>query len=544
MPVVNINYSDLVSLIGKDIERNELIKKIPMIGVSLERFDEKEISVEVFPNRPDLLGVEGIARAMKSFIGIEKGLKKYDISPPKISLKIDKSVEKVRPYIGGAIVRNVKMDEETIVSLMEMQEKLHFSIGKNRKKMAIGVHDFDRVTPPFVYKAVEPDKIKFVPLGWEEEMSMREILERHEKGIEYAHLLKDHEVYPVILDKNENVLSFPPIINGQLTALNYETRNIFIDVTGTDMNAVLSSLNIISTALAERGGMLEQVIIEGRKKLITPDLTPQKNELKIDYVKKILKIENVSGIIESLEKMGHDVEKGGDKLFVYSPPWRSDILHPIDLIEDVAIGYGYEKFEEVIPEAVTFGKSFSFSKIHNTMIGLGFNEVVTLSLSNPEKEFSKMRIEGKAVEIENPISVEHSILKQSLIPSLLEILSKNRHNELPQQIYEVGDVVLIDEGEARQKTMLSGVKISSKANFTECKSIVEAIIKNFGFEMDVEERKHKSFIDGRCASIIVNGEEIGYFGEIHPSVICNFELEYPVIAFEIHLSKLFPSMYE
>ncbi|HEC88913.1 MAG TPA: phenylalanine--tRNA ligase subunit beta [Thermoplasmata archaeon] len=544
MPVVNINYNDLISLIGKDIEKDELIKKIPMIGVSLERVDEREMSVEVFPNRPDLLGVEGIARAMKSFLGIEEGLKKYNILPPKISMNVDKSVEKVRPYIGGAVVRNVEMNEETIISLMEMQEKLHFSVGKNRKKMAIGVHDFDKINPPFLYKAVKPHEIKFVPLGWEEEMTMEEILEKHEKGIEYAHLLKNNDVYPIILDKNENVLSFPPIINGQLTALSYETRNIFIDVTGTDMNAVLSALNIISTALAERGGKLEQVRIIGKEEIITPDLTPQKNELQVDYVKKILEIKSISDIIESLKKMGHDVERDGDKINIYSPAWRSDILHPIDLIEDVAIGYGYEKFEEIMPKSVTFGKSFSFSKIQNTMIGLGFNEVVTLSLSNPEKEFLRMKIEGDAVQIENPISVEHSIIKQSLLPSLLEILSKNRHNDLPQQIYETGDIVLFERGKAKQKTMLSGVKISSKANFTECKSIVETILKNFGFKLEVEEREHNSFINGRCASIIINGEEAGYFGEIHPSVICNFELEYPVIAFEIDVSKLFPSLYK
>ncbi|HEC75868.1 MAG TPA: phenylalanine--tRNA ligase subunit beta [Thermoplasmatales archaeon] len=544
MPVVNVNYNDLISLIGKDIEKDELIEKIPMIGVSLERFENGEISVEVFPNRPDLLGVEGIARAMKSFLEIESGLKKYDVSPPKIFMNVDKSVEKVRPYIGGAVVRNVEMNEETIISLMEMQEKLHFSVGKNRKKMAIGVHDFDKVNPPFLYKAVKPYEIKFVPLGWEEEMTMEEILEKHEKGIEYAYLLKNKDVYPIIQDKNENVLSFPPIINGQLTALSYETRNIFIDVTGTDMNAVLSALNIISTALAERGGKLEQVRIIGKEEIITPDLTPQKNELQIDYVKKILEIKNKSNIIVALKKMGHDVEEDGNKINVYSPAWRADILHPIDLVEDVAIGYGYERFKESMPKSVTFGKSFSFSKIQNTMIGLGFNEVVTLSLSNPEKEFLKMGIKGNAVQIENPISTEHSILKQSLLPSLLEILSKNRHNELPQQIYETGDVVLFEEGKAKQKTMLSGVKISSKANFTECKSIVEAILKNFGFKLEVEEKEHNSFINGRCASIIIDGEEAGYFGEIHPSVICNFELEYPVIAFEIDVSKLLPSLYK
>lgn len=539
MPVVTFDYYDLLSLLGKEIEKDELLTKLPMIGVSLERVYGNEISIEVFPNRPDMLSVEGIARALRAFFGIEKGLKEYEIEPPKISLKVEESVKNVRPYIGGAVVRNVELTDELISSLMDIQEKLHFSIGKDRKKMAIGLHDFDKVNPPFVYKGVKPNEIKFVPLEKEEEMDLDEILEKHEKGIAYAHLLKDAELYPIILDKNGNVLSFPPIINGQLTALTEETRNIFIDVTGTDEQAVKSTLIIVATLLAERGGKIEQVEIIDNEKIITPDLTPQQIEVDLNYIYKILKIDSKEEIKNALEKMGHNVEFVADKIKVYSPAWRVDILHPIDIIEDIAIGYGYEKFEETLPQSMTFGESLSYEKLHQTMIGLGFNEVITLSLSSIEKEFEKMEIEkgNEIVELENPITKEHSILRTSLIPSLMEILSKNRHNDLPQQIYEIGDVVEYKD-KIKQKTMLAGVKIDAKANFTECKSIVEAILRNMGYKMEVEEKNHPSFIEGRCASVIVEGKEIGYFGEIKPSVICNFGLEYPVIAFELDASFL------
>lgn len=539
MPVVTFDYYDLLSLLGKEIEKDELLTKLPMIGVSLERVYGNEISIEVFPNRPDMLSVEGIARALRAFFGIEKGLKEYEIEPPKISLKVEESVKNVRPYIGGAVVRNVELTDDLISSLMDIQEKLHFSIGKDRKKMAIGLHDFDKVNPPFVYKGVKPNEIKFVPLEKEEEMDLDEILEKHEKGIAYAHLLKNAELYPIILDKNGNVLSFPPIINGQLTALTEETRNIFIDVTGTDEQAVKSTLIIVATLLAERGGKIEQVEIIDNEKIITPDLTPQQIEVDLNYIYKILKIDSKEEIKNALEKMGHNVEFVADKIKVYSPAWRVDILHPIDIIEDIAIGYGYEKFEETLPQSMTFGESLSYEKLHQTMIGLGFNEVITLSLSSIEKEFEKMEMEkgNEIVELENPITKEHSILRTSLIPSLMEILSKNRHNDLPQQIYEIGDVVEYKD-KIKQKTMLAGVKIDAKANFTECKSIVEAILRNMGYKMEVEEKNHPSFIEGRCASVIVEGKEIGYFGEIKPSVICNFGLEYPVIAFELDASFL------
>lgn len=538
MPVISISCSDLTELIGVKFKKEELVEKISGMGLNIEKIDGDEIFIEIFPDRPDMLSVEGIARALRNFMGIEKGIKRYKIEKSDVFLKVEKSVKDVRPYIMGCLIKDIKFNSDSIASLMELQEKLHLSIGKNRKKVAIGVHDFDKVEQPFVYKGVKPDEIRFIPLARDEEMNLKEILEKHEKGIVYAHLLEGKELYPIIIDKHERVLSFPPIINGQLTAVTEKTKNIFIDVTGTDKKAVKDALIIISTSLAERGGKIYQVKIEDEVEKCTPEFENSKNELETKYIKKLLGFDEKEKIVEALEKMGHEVHFKGDRMVVFSPPWRIDILHKIDIVEDIAKGYGYEKFNEILPKSLTFGSSLSNEKLHITMIGLGFNEVLTLNISGKEKEFRKMEMEGNAVEIENPLSSEHAIIRQSLIPSLLDILSKNKHHSLPQQIYEAGDVVKICDKKIEQKTMLSGVKIDAKTNFSECKSIVEAILRNFGKKMELEEKKHPSFIDGRCASLFHNGIEVGYFGEIKPSVICNFELSYPVIAFEIDASFL------
>jgi len=538
MPVVTFDYEDFISLLGKKIKKEEMLKKIPMIGAEIEKVDGNEISVEFFPDRPDLLSIEGIARAMRSFLEIELGMKKYEVMEPKIEMKVEESVKEVRPYVSAAIIRNVKMTDELVASVMELQEKLHLSIGKERKKMAIGVHNLDAVVPPFTYKGVKPNEIKFVPLGKAQEMNLEEILLKHEKGIKYAHLLEGKKLYPIIVDKNENVLSFPPIINGELTAVDLYTENIFIDVTGTEKMAVENALNIIATAFAERGGKLEKVKIIDEERRVTPNLIPEEREVDINYASKILGMDVKKYAVKSLQKMGYDAFMDGDMVKVKIPPWRVDILHAIDLVEDMAIGYGYEKFQPKLPEEMTFGKGVSFRKLHDILLGLGFIEVVTLSLSNREDQFQKMNVrEKEIVEIENPVTTKHSCLRLSLLPSLLEILSKNKHNELPQAIYEIGEVVHIQNKMAKNFVYLAGVKISAKTGFTECKSLVEAIMRNLGIDATIKEKKHDSFIEGRCASIWYDGE-IGYFGELHPMVIINFELEHPIIAFEMNVEKL------
>jgi phenylalanyl-tRNA synthetase beta chain len=250
MPVISIEYDDLIDLLGQKVEMEKLIEVIPMMGADIERIDYTQMDIEFFPDRPDLYSVEGVARALRGYMGLEVGLKDYPISDSDVKLIVDPTVNEVRPYIVSGLIRDVKMTDFFIQSLMDMQEKLHLTLGRKRAKMAIGVHDYRDITPPFTYKAVDPESIQFVPLGKNETMDLEEILRKHEKGREYAWTLEGFTRYPIIVDVNNEVLSFPPIINGILTMVTEDTKDIFLDLTGTDMNAVNHALNIISTALA------------------------------------------------------------------------------------------------------------------------------------------------------------------------------------------------------------------------------------------------------------------------------------------------------
>jgi phenylalanyl-tRNA synthetase beta chain len=544
MPVVTFDYNDFLNLLGYKVSKKELLEKLPMIGADLDKVEDDEISIEFFPDRPDLASVEGIARASRSFFNFKIGLKEYVVKKSDVVITIDPSVKKVRPFIVTALVKNVTMTDELISSLMELQEKLHMGLGRNRKKVAIGVHNFEPVKPPFTYKAVDPDIVQFVPLNKIESMTLRQILKKHEKGVDYAYLLEGFDKHPLIVDINNNVLSYPPIINGSLTEVTPFTTDLFIDVTGNDKKAINYALNIVVTALAERGGQIYLTTVkDGNLTFTTPHLNPFKMNLSIDYVNKILGTNlSLKEVIKSLQKMGYNsLEKSKNKLSVSIPAYRADILHEIDLIEDVAKGFGYENFESDFPKSLTFGKKLKHQDfcdaLRDIMIGLGFNEVTTFTISNDKDEFEKIGLKKETcVEIQNPIGEEFSCLRVGLIPSLLKILNENRHHALPQQIFELGIVV---DQEFKNKFKLGFVKINAKANFTECKSYVEAIMRDIGISYEIKDFSHPGFVNGRCAAIIVNNNNVGFFGELHPQTISNFSLEHPIIALEINTDILY-----
>ena len=543
MPIVTFDYNDFINILGYKIPKNELVEKLPMIGADLDKVEDDEISIEFFPDRPDLTSVEGIARASRTFFDFKTGLQKYDIKKSDVMINVEPSVKKVRPYVVTALVKNVTMTDELISSLMELQEKLHLGIGRNRKKVAIGVHNFEPVEPPFTYRAVDPNSVQFVPLNKVESMTMAEILKKHEKGVDYAFVLEGFDKHPLIVDKNNNVLSYPPIINGTLTEVTPFTTDLFIDVTGTDQKAINYALNIIVTALAERGGQIYTTTVkDGSKTCTTPNLKPTKRELKTSYVNKILGTKmNEKQIIICLKRMGFNATSSKkDTLDVEIPAWRADILHEIDLVEDVAVGYGFNKFDVEFPSALTFGKEIPKTKLYDvlrtTMIGLGFNEVTTFTISNERDEFNKIGLKlGDRVQIENPIAEDYTCLRVGLIPSLLKILNENRHHSLPQQIFELG--IVVDKA-FKNRHHLGFVKIDAKANFTECKSYAEAVLRELGKTYQIKAKEHSGFIKGRCAKIQIDNKEIGYFGELHPKTITNFELEHPIIAFELWADQL------
>ncbi len=545
MPVIKIECDELRRLMRTEMSDAELMEKLPLLGCDIEGYDGRYIYAEYFPNRPDLYSVEGIARAYRAFFGIEPGLKEYSAGEAKNFLIVDESVSGVRDFVVACEVENVRLTDELIAELMELQERLHWALGRDRRKVSIGVHDPSRVTPPYRYTTVAPDGIRFVPLGYREEMTPRQILEEHPKGVEYAHIISSFDRYPVILDSRNNVLSLPPIINGELTRVTEATRRFFIDVTGTDLRLISQALNILATALAERGFTVRKVEVRyPRQSLTTPDFSPRHMKLRLSYVNRMLGLRLEAEEVKScLERMGYGAGLNGEELLVSVPCYRCDIFHEIDLVEDVAIGYGYGNFPASLPGVLTTGEKLPLEvlceKLRMLMLGYGFTEVMNLMLTNERENFSRLRRHGEAVRIKNPISEEHTIVRTSLIPGLLRTLRLNRHRELPQRIFELGDVVLLDgDAGAPRRRRLGVAVVHDRASFTEIKALLQGLLRDLGVEYRVAPAEDPAFITGRCASLLVGDDEAGLFGELHPEVLENFELEFPVAAMELEVEAL------
>ena len=549
MPVITIELERLKQLLGRPIGLEELTKWIPWIGVDIEEVGRNYVKIEYNPNRMDFSSPVGVARAFKGLLGWETGLKEYVVKKGRIELNVDKTVSRVRPYIVGAVVRNVRLDEDSVRELMEMQEDLHWGIGRDRKKASIGVHNLDAVRPPFTYTTAKPEEVKFVPLDCSEEMNLREVLEKHEKGKTYRHLIDWAPRYPLLIDANGDVLSMPPIINGELTRVTERTRNLFIDVTGTDWNAINNSLNVLVTALADMGGQIESVLVKyPDRKVVLPDLTPQKMKFRIKYANRLLGLRlGENEAIECLRKCRLDAVRAGDGVLeVRIPPYRMDILHEVDLVEEVAIGYGYFRLEPTIPSSKVSGEQHPISRFANAvrqiMIGLGFMEVMNFILTNERVHYLMMRLKpGKAVRLANPVSAEYSICREWLLPSLMKNLSENKHESYPQRLFEVSDVIKVDlrtETKSRRRLHLAAVSAHANANYTEIRSILDALLTNLGLnDWIVKEAKHPSFLEGRTAKVYVKGKCLGVLGEVHPEVLENFELENPVVALELDIEE-------
>jgi phenylalanyl-tRNA synthetase beta chain len=526
------------------LDPDVLRQRLPLLGIECEA-DGSQLKLEVPHNRPDLLSVEGIARALKGFLGIETGLPRYRMRKPKVSVRVDRSTKKVRPYIACGVVRNVQMSDEAVASLMQIQEKLHIIYCRKRRKASIGVYDLDRLRPPIQYTTVHPEQIRFVPLEFSEMMTPAEILKRHPKGLEYAHLLSGVPRYPLLLDSNGVVLSLPPIVNSEDTKVTPATKNLFVDVTGTDRRVVESALSILMTSLAERGFVLEGVWMQsGDKRWITPQLAPTKKILRVDEVNRTIGLGlNARQVAKLAKKMRHGVARITAKsVELLVPVYRVDILHEIDLIEDIAIAYGYDRLEPTVPPVSTIGRMADIekvsAKIRVIMVGLGFTEVMTYSLINRQRA---ELFGGDLVELANPISEEYAVVRNSLIPSLLEAVFKNQHHPTPQRFFEVGDVAVVDEEyETRARTVrrVAGAIVGKGSTFTNVRSVAEAVIRELGIEHETRPLEERAFIPGRAVLFMHKDKTIGKAGEIHPEVLEFFRIENPVAVFELDLGTI------
>ncbi len=548
MPVVNIRLEKLSKLVGKELTAEEAAQHLASVGLGIEETTENEIKVEYNPNRPDYSSIYGIARTLKGILGKQRGLPRFRLRNPKIIVNVDPSVEDVRPYIVCGVIRNLSLTGEDLEEIIAMQEDLHWILGRNRKKVAIGLHNLDVLTPPFVYRAVKPEELRFIPLKSSTKMTPKQILEEHEIGRKYAHLLEGYDRYPMILDARGNVLSMPPIINASLTELTAGVRNIFIDVTGTDWEKINQTLNILMASMMDAGGSGEAVIVRySRKRYLTPLMKNESLMLKSSLVNELLGL-NLSDktIIDLLRMMRFDAtssRKGILKITV--PPYRTDIMHPVDLVEEVAIAYGYSRMELELPKAQIFGSvrrtTIVQELIREIMIGLGFTEVLNILLTNEDEQYKMMNVnEHPHIRVLNPATREYTMMRTWLIPSLLRNLADNQQHLYPQRLFEIGDVIVPDHTrpeKARRRLSLAAVSCHADASFSEMKGIAEELFRLLGLNIIFTPTAHPSFIDGRVAELRAKDSPVGIMGEVSPSVLESFNLPMPTTAFEVDVEQ-------
>ncbi len=590
MPTIEASSSDLLKLIGKSLSDAELEKVLLSAKSEFSNLEKGQIKIEVADvNRPDLLSIEGIARQCRLSLGIISGLQKYNIH--KTAYRIN-AKSNLRPYIAAAVIRNLKLNEDSIKQLIQLQEKLCEIFGRKRKEAALGIYDFDKISWPIKYSDESPEKIRFIPISMEREMTGKEIIIRHPTGIKYSALLEKENKYPFLIDSKNNVLSMPPIINSNYSGkVTEKTKNLFIEVTGHNERFVLPILNTIVTALADRGGKIESVNINNR---IFPSLNTSKCLLSIEEVNSVIGTSLSSNeIIKLLKKSGYnayiskDIEnrtnhgplilrkssldfrgvqkctdlsafltdrrrhKNSSNICVFDyiskknilnieiPVYRQDILDTRDIIEDIAISFGYNNLRNAPPNIISTGaetiKSTLSRKIAELIIGLGYQEIATQTLTSKEVLFKKMNKQENGIEIANPISELYTNMRPELLSSMLSFLSKNKTSRYPQDIFEIGNII---DKNGNDRLKLCIASCSAESNFTIIKQILDYLSANLNFSQALEASKHSEYIGGRQADIMINGKSSGNLGEISPVILNNFGIEFPVSALEIELESL------
>jgi phenylalanyl-tRNA synthetase beta chain len=531
----------------KELEMPELVKTIISLGIHLEGEDESVLRLEYDPNRPDFSSDYGIARAVKGKLGIELGSPRHKLRPTKIQVIVDTSVQNIRPYIACVVARGLSLDDESIRQIISMQEDLHAGLGRKRKKFAIGLHNLDVLVPPIYYTVAESD-FAFIPLGFSSPMTIEHLLKATEVGRKYGGLVKGHQ-YPILKDSNDTVLSIPPIINGTATEVKSGVGNLFVDVTGTERRLVEDALAIISEALADAGGDLEKVSVkQNDETMTTPNLNPRKVKLKIEEVKNLLGINlSASKIVDSLRKVRFDASQKKQSITVEIPRYRVDILHAVDLIEEVAYGYGFENLTPDFSFRYSKGREDELAKglrsVRRLLVGLGFQEITNYSLSSRDLLYKNLLREDKnALKVESSKTQLYEFLRDTLVAGMLDVMSKNIHQEYPQKLFEIGYCFQKDDSSetgVREELLLCCAIAAERAAFSDIRSVLDTFLLRLKNIRPKYIAHTNSYIaEGRCAASMVGEIMIGYVGEIKPEVLVNFGIRMPVSIFEIKIESL------
>ena len=545
MPVIELNLNRIKKIISGNVTKKRIVDTLPFLGLDIESQDGDKIRIEYSPNRPDYSTDFGIALGLEGLLGIKKGIQKTNIKKQgKFEIKVDPSVSKIRPFVTGVIARNGTIDDETIKQLMNMQEDLHFGIGRKRKKSSIGLHDLDRISFPLNYTTSTRGH-SFVPLNSESKHTIDQILSETEVGKNYGWILGDSKNVPIIVDSEGTTISFPPIINASVTAVTTKTKNVLVEVTSLDKDAAEDMLSVVVAILQMAGFEIIQLTISGGK-----NSTPRLNSRKIQYetrlTEQILGLNiSPSAMTSSLKKCRLDAIQKGTKIQCTIPRYRFDVFGPMDIVEEIALGYGIDNLTPKLSPSQKLGEKSLMTKkleiVSKITVGFGFTEALNSSLTSKKILFDFLnRDSSQMISVIDSKSQEHTILRDTILPGLIENLSKNIHESYPQKLFEVG-TVFSKAKPIHEAINLAGVIAYKESNYSEMKSILQSILKT-GFKIDSKTKTPKdnvtTFANGRHSDIFVGEKSVGIIGEINSDVLDNFKIRTSVVGFEIKLSGL------
>jgi phenylalanyl-tRNA synthetase beta chain len=558
MPTISVNRKDLDKLLGRHATDKELEAWLPLVKGEIKEIDAAtgETRFELQDsNRPDLWCVEGIARQIRiklngrpdSYPYLRTAKRRPD------QILVEQGLKRVRPFIGGCKVRGYKVAEDGLTQLIQTQEKLADIFGRKRRMVSIGLYRLPSIQFPVTYALVDPDRTRFCPLGYAEPMSLREILEIHPKGQEYGGLLSGHDQVPLFRDSKRNVLSFPPIINSRdVGEVQVGDSDLFIEVTGTDLHMVMLAVNILAANLHDRGASIEPVEVVYPYKTAyghtvrTPQAISQPRAIKLSDISKALgDVLSPKDVRASLASYGYTVTGSGSRFLVSLPSYRNDLMHPVDIIEDVAVSRGYNTFGPIMPTTFTVGGLSRIEqlsdKVRELMLGFGFQEIVSNILGARVDLITRMRLPGghpeaRCVEIENIMSQSYECLRQWVLPSLLRIETASLRSFYPHVLFEVGEVVVPDtkaETGTRTEVRLGALLVHANANFSEAHSILDLLCFYLGWAYTLTPIDHPSFLEGRVGRVEQDGTPVGLIGELHPEVLERWQITMPCSAFEL-----------
>ena len=557
MPTINVKKRDLEKLSGMSIQLEELKRQLYLVKGELKGYDPEadELRIEIADsNRPDLWCVEGIGRHLKGKLKGEWEEYEFFNKKEKVGdIVVSPGMKNIRPFVGGFGAKDMEITEDVLIQLIQTQEKISEIFGSKRRRISIGIYNLSVIEFPVSYKDVTPREISFVPLGFDVPLNLDEILEQHPKGQAYGEILKRFDRYPVLIDRAGKVLSFPPIINSrEVGEVKVGDRDLFIEVTGTDLHLVLLILNVLAVNLHDRGaniipgGVIYPYDTERGRNITVPLSLSEPVDITLDTIEKSLgELIPMEDVEKLLVHYGYKVFTKDDILTVTPPPYRDDIMHPVDVCEDIAISRGYHTFLPIMPSQMTVGsiseiEAFS-DKLREHMIGCQFQEIISNILTSKEEILHWMEVDEKVIEIDNIMSRSYSVLRQWIIPSLLKVEASSGKAFYPHRIFEVGEVALYDESEnlwSRTVVKCAALISHGEANFSEIQSVLENLMYYLDLEYKLIPWEHPSFIEGRAGGIIVEGETIGITGEIHPKVLTNWQIHMPCSTFEIDVSRL------